>query len=222
MPRKKQQTAIGKPSTWPATEKYLNSMAMEYENEYFEDMTFQARSIAGDVFLEYEQHIFSNKKHKYYYDILSGGLDFSIKQFPFKVKKLKGLDGEIKLGQKIIFINSEFIGDKALLRATVLHEMVHAYDWTLDQCFPLPLRDILIIRLYGKLKDKIENLDKHLMAFSHIENQRRILDSKAGERGILFYLKCLDLEIRLNLPFGKISGFYPKKKMRLKREEDIK
>jgi hypothetical protein len=191
-------------------EKTLNSQVLEYEKAYFEDMTFQPGSIAGDIFVECEQQIFSKQKWKEYWDIPGAGFHLPIKQYPFRLKRLKGAYGQFSVKQGLVFIhpNSNNLN-------TILHEMIHAYDWTLDRCYPYPLRDILIIRLYDKLKTRIIALDKLLMTFSHYFNQFLILDGKEGEHGILFYLKCLDLEIRLNVPFGSISGFYSEKRIRV-------
>jgi hypothetical protein len=49
------------------------------------------------------------------------------------------------------------------------------------------------------------------MTFAHYDNQYRIINGKEGEHGILFYMKCLDLELRIGVPFGTISGFYSEK-----------
>ena len=101
----------------------------------------------------------------------------------------------------------------------ILHEMTHAYDWMLDHCYPYPLRDILIIRLYDKLKTKIEALDKVLMLFSHYTYQYNVINGKEGDHSTLFYMKCLDLELRLGVPFGTISGFPPELRIKIIRKK---
>jgi len=220
MPREKQRAAKGKPSAWPQTEKFLNSEALKYEEAFFEDMTLQPGSIAGDVFLKYEDEVFSKKKNKEYWSAKGAGYNLSIRQFSFRVKSFKDAEAVIRYKEKIIFIDPELINEPKALRAAVLHEMIHAYDLALDRCFPLPFRDMLITRLYDILKIKIENLDKHLMAFSHLGNQYRFLGSGQGEHGLLFFLKSLDLDIRTGLPFGTVCGqcvYIPKKKMRVKK-----
>jgi hypothetical protein len=89
-----------------------------------------------------------------------------------------------------------------------MHEMIHAYD---DQMTHAQA-EILTIMLYNKLKCKIKNLDLVLLAWAHYDNQK-MLDVN-GEIGheVLFLLKSLDLELRLDLPVGTISGFFGNRK----------
>ena len=202
---------MGKATDKTEAEEILNSKVLEYEKAYFEDMTFQPGSIAGDIFVECEQQIFSKLKHREYWDIPGAGFHLSIKKYTFKIKKMRGADGMFVRRKGLIFIRPEYSSN----RNVILHEMIHAYDWTLDLCFPYPLRDVLIIRLFDELKNRIANLDKLLMTFCHYPRQYRVINGREGEHGVLFFLKSLDLEIRLDLPIGTISGFYPGKQIRL-------
>jgi hypothetical protein len=197
----------GKP--YAEEEKKLSLKVLEYEKAYFEDMTFQPESITGDIFVECEQHIFSKRKNKEYWPLPESGFDLSISQCSFKIKRIKGAQGRYNHKSKTVFIHPEFN-----VQATILHEMVHVYDFTLDLTYPYPLRDIVLIQLYNKLKGKIKDLNRLIMVWAHYPNQHEIICSKEGEHGVLFMLKCLDLELRIGFPFGEISGFYFEKKIK--------
>ena len=193
---------------FPGTvEEQLNKIALFYELLFFEDMTFKNNSIVGDVFAESEQHIFRKKKD--YYNVEGIGFNLSIAQCPFRLKKMKGIEGRFNCWNKNKL--SIDIHPERNIQCTVLHEMIHFYDWQIDRCFPYPLRDILIIRLYDKLKTQIEKLDLLLMTYAHYDNQHEIIIGKEGDHSVLFYMKSLDLEIRTNVEFGTISGFFSEK-----------
>ena len=186
----------------------LNRKVLEYEKAYFEDMTFQPGSITGDIFVECEQQIFSKHKDNEYWDIPGAGFDLSIKKYPFRLKRMKNAEGKFDHKKGLVFISPDCNNHNI-----ILHEMIHVYDWMLDLCFPFPLRDVLLIRLYDKLKGKIKRLDKLIMVWAHYLNQLRIINGREGEHGVLFYLKCLDLELRIGVPFGTISGFHSEKRI---------
>jgi hypothetical protein len=193
-------------------EKALKLQVLEYEKKYFEDFTFQPGSLAGDIF-EMEHNIFSKRRGKKYWDI-TNDLHFylSILRIPFRLKKIKG-EGELNCKAGIVYINPEFNKQE-----TILHEMIHAYEWIFEDYsyFP-PRRDMLLLRLFDKLKERIEGLDQLVMAWANFENQRRITDNHEGLHGVLFMLKCFDLEIRTGVPFGAISGFYYDKPIQLNK-----
>jgi hypothetical protein len=59
------------------------------------------------------------------------------------------------------------------------------------------------------------------MAWASYDNRHRIIDNHEGEHGVLFFLKCLDLEIRTGVPFGTISGFYYEKPIQLNKTKKV-
>jgi hypothetical protein len=85
--------------------------------------------------------------------------------------------------------------------------MIHAYEVILFEN-PLGriLRDILFVNLYNSLKPKIKNLDTLITTHGHIYNQGKIT-REGGYHGILFYLKSLDLDLRLGLKLGTVCGY---------------
>jgi hypothetical protein len=191
-----------------AEERKLKAKVLRYEKLYFEDMTFQPGSIAYDIFAVDGRDILSKRKGRKFFDVSKAGFDFSISNISIKIKKLKkSTDGTFVPGKRIA-IDPE----RGNNRRTILHEMVHFYDWYLSD-LRIPLYDILIIRLYAKLKGKIKNLDKLVMQFAHYPNQYRILfRQKAGAHSVFFFLKCLDLELRTGVSLGCISGYFMKNK----------
>jgi hypothetical protein len=88
--------------------------------------------------------------------------------------------------------------------------MIHAYEgiYKQDEWFPVrqSLRDMLTFRLYNHLKPKIENLDERILNHAHSLRQEDIL-IRGGSHGILFFLKSLDLDLRLGLKLGTVCGY---------------
>jgi hypothetical protein len=84
----------------------------------------------------------------------------------------------------------------------IIHEMLHAYEYYYDNQ-PL-LRDFWITRLYSRIHSKIKRLDEYCCQLSLIKGKP--LDMYAGKHGVFFLLKSLEIDIRLNFPFGRIFG----------------
>jgi hypothetical protein len=169
----------------------LKEQALAYERLYFEDFTFQEGSIAGDIYLR--------KKNKFPIQHFAPPIPLpnapNIYHIKFKVEKPTNdkAEGVYNAKTKTIIVHPDFNDE-----LTLLHEMIHAYE---DQ-FTYAQGEILTVMLYSKLKNKIKNLDLVLMKWAHYDNQG------GGDHAILFLLKSLDLELRLDLRIGAISGFY--------------
>jgi len=170
----------------------LKHHALVYERLYFEDFTFQKGSIVGDI---------SNRnKHKGY------GAP-SISKVHFNARKLKKTHGSYNARTKTITIDpdSQRVAeqDDKVIYLTLLHEMLHAYEHQ----FTHAQGEILTAFLYTKLKDKIKNLDFILVVWADFDNQE-LISKTDGSHAVLFLLKSLDIDIRLNLPLGTTSNFY--------------
>lgn len=88
----------------------------------------------------------------------------------------------------------------------VLHEMIHVYECILETSVNQHYRDIIAFALYNDLSNKIDDLFDRIVSHSHTISNNQVLLS-GGEHGILFYLKSLDLDLRLRLPLGTIMGY---------------
>ena len=181
-------------------EKEVAEKVYEYESTYFDDMRFEPDSITGDFFaLEIQDD--SGKWQKVYEDTPSF-ISLSA-SYIFKISRIRGAMGRCYPKKHIICIHPKYKTDKTI----ILHEMIHAYEFILLET-PLgrTLRDILYIRLYNSLKPKIKDIDKLIMAHAHILEQKDISE-RGGYHGILFYLKSLDLDLRLDLKPGTVCGY---------------
>ena len=178
--------------------KRLKECALECEKLYFEDFTFREGSISGDIY-DSLKDIMAKRKRK----TKNRSEAPTIGRVNFKLQKPKSktAEGTFNASKNTITIHPDFND-----LWTLLHEMIHAYE---DQ-LTYAQGEILIIRLYNKLKEKIKNLDLVLTAWTHCVNQELLNDH--GDHVILFLLKSLDLDLRLNLPMGAISGFYGTRK----------
>jgi hypothetical protein len=181
-------------------ESSLAGKVIEFEDDYFNDMLFTPDSITGDFFAVEIQDD-SGKTLKVYEDT---PFDTSLQgKYIFKISKMKSAVGRCNPKKLIIYIHPKYQSDKNI----ILHEMIHAYEGILlGNPLGRILRDILFVSLYNSLKPRIENLDDLIKTHGHIYEQEDIA-TKGGIHGILFYLKSLDLDLRLNLKLGTVCGY---------------
>jgi hypothetical protein len=184
-------------------EKELASRVDEYEGLYFEDMTLKPDSIIHDFI----SHTVVDDDGKEF--VTSDDMDFRISIIPyqFKISRMRNCSGRCNPMKRIMCIHPKYIADESV----ILHEMIHAYEHMFLQndgysAWRLILRDILTFCLYNSLKPKINDLDRRILEHSHIIRQERIT-VEGGLHGILFYLKSLDLDLRLGLKLGTVCGY---------------
>ena len=71
-------------------------------------------------------------------------------------------------------------------------------------------RNILFFCLYNALKPKLEqdgiDLNKLISNHSHVAERQRIT-ALGGQHDILFYLKSLDLDIKMGYELGTVCGY---------------
>lgn len=171
----------------------LRDDAENYELEYFKDMIFWPSSPILKPFLDSIR------------TPLGTNLSISISSYNFKIKKLRGGNiGRCNYKQRIIYIDPGFKTDKTV----ILHEMIHAYEMMLLQKRDegQMMRDILFYSLYKNLEPKVRGIDNLITAHIGIHNQLQ-MNEKGGNHDMLFYLKSLDLDLRLKLPLGTIGGY---------------
>jgi len=188
-----------------AADQRLNEAVTYYENRYFEDMRFLPGSIAGDVLLVNVDHVLKNKRNKEYRE---NPFNISLDNYRFRVKKFKDekTEGCFTINRKTVDICPRHAESPAV----ILHEMIHVYERILDTVyFNYSLKEILLIRLYEKLRNIIKDLDRVTMAHAHYEKQHENMIRKHGCHGVLFFLKSLDLDLRTGAPPGTIYGYEP-------------
>jgi len=183
-------------------DKQLFNTIIEYQDDYFKDMTFQTDSITMHDYLYYkiadENGVFQSPGADAIPE-LSSITNFC---YRFYVRQLpKTIDGRINLKERIIEISPEAINNPAV----IMHEMIHAYEDALSVVSNL-YRDILFMCLHKQLRSKIDNLDDLVLSHSHIfeaEDTYR----RGGSHDILFFLKSLDLDLQLGYPLGTVCGY---------------
>jgi hypothetical protein len=183
-------------------DKALNSKVLEYDKAYFGDMRFEKGSVAGDILLDANNDTHKKKESDEFW---ADPFNISLNKYTFRVRHIKdeSTAAEVNAKTNVITIDPREAEDMNV----ILHEMIHAYEWELDPISLLPFRETLLVRLYDALKGKIKNLDNMITAYANYENQYVFTTNKYGIHGILFFLKSLDLDLRLGWPIGTVMGY---------------
>ncbi len=181
-------------------EKKLQEKIMEYEEAYFEDFTLKTDSILHD-FISFGTEDDSGNFVECSYDLPATELFYWEAPYVIKITNLDSYGGICNTESRTITIDPEYIDDQKV----VLHEMIHAYisQFKGDQ-FAVFL-ECLLLRLYNELKIKIPDLESRIINHTHSLGQDDFRGK--GAHGLLFLLKSLDLDLRLNLPLGSVCGY---------------
>ena len=158
----------------------LHINALMYEN-LFDDMCIAKSSIMGK-YLDTPQG--SLKEDTYHFSIDAHYYKFIVTETTE--------NGETDIFERTIKINPQFIDDKNI----ILHEMIHAHEHILSLVNPL-LKETLILELYKKLFPVLKNLDCIIYNHANISHNSDLAEL-GGYHGVLFLLKSLDLDLRLN------------------------
>lgn len=168
----------------------LHGKILEYEESYFEDMTFQPNS-------ELYNTVQSMANMFDYFSV-----ELESQYFTFRIQDLKNETmGRTNFPEREIIIAPKYKDDKSV----ILHEMIHAYELTLQTEHSV-LNELLLLALYKKLKPQISNLDSLIREHAELYGQHCI-SSSGGTHGILFYLKSLDLDLRCEYKLGTVCGY---------------
>ena len=194
MPDEEMQNFSQKHSEWWSNrtldEYELQGKILEYEEKYFEDMTFQPDSALYNTV----QTVIDM------YDYFS--LELRSQYFTFHIEDLEnGIMGQTNFPERKIVIAPKYKNDKSV----ILHEMIHAYELTLQTEHSV-LNELLLITLYNKLKPQIPELDKLISEHVELYGQHCVSIS-GGTHGLLFYLKSLDLDLRCEYKLGTVCGY---------------
>jgi hypothetical protein len=177
----------------------LRELIYEYEHNFFEDMMFDMHSPLLSAFLSGME----DKEDDFDYGEFIFDLDsYGIRCF---VKTIEGSRGLYDINEKAIYISPENKDNKRV----ILHEMIHAYEESIRCRKKMPyLFDILFINLYNNLKKKVDNLDDLILEHGNFESAYDVdVEQEGGSHGILFYLKSLDLDLRLGYKLGTVCGY---------------
>ena len=95
------------------------------------------------------------------------------------------------------------IGPKSIDNdVVILHEMIHMHEAILERV-PSFYHDKVYLCLYQELKEKISNLDELLNRATNLLAEQ-LMELEAGSHDILFFLKSLDLDLRMGYELGTI------------------
>jgi len=167
----------------------LAAKAYEYDEEYFQDMLLSGYTKElpeiitnpdGGTEAEVEPEI--------------SDADFSIDSWIFKLDKLDNCSGMCGGSTRTITIDPGRAADEDTLNVTLLHEMIHAYEFMLPEIY----RQYVAVRLFQKLEPLIPDLMDLINAD---------IQSEVREHSVLFMLKALDLDLRLNKPPGTVYSY---------------
>lgn len=167
-------------------EKLLNKIDMF--DSFFCDMAFLPGATTFEFIADKANTQEDNKKQFHCYE-----------WFNFKVEPLNNLSGCFEPQTHTIILPPESLEDNA----TILHEMINAYESVLDE---LPIEhDIVFLVLYQALKNQIPKLDEIIKKCAPL-----LIDTNGdfcGYHDILFLLKSFDLDIRMKYPLGTVLSY---------------
>ena len=173
----------------------------EYEADgLFDDMTFSPNSIVSK-FVKYE---YQNEGGKWIssWDDMKMALDDEGNWFRYYVRELEpGVGGQANSKERTIVIDPKYAEDKTV----ILHELIHAHEYIVNERYMF-YHDILTLCLYNDLKNKISDLDDRILDHTHIIHGTQI-SHQGGSHDILFFLKSLDLDLRLGCKLGTVCGY---------------
>jgi len=167
----------------------LAAKAYEYDEKYFQDMLLSGyikelpafrTDPDGGLEAEVETEI--------------SDADFTIDCWIFKLDKLDNCSGMCSGSTRTITIDPGRTADEDMLNVTLLHEMIHAYEFMLPEIY----RQYVAVRLFQKLEPLIPDLMDLINAD---------IQSEVREHSVLFMLKALDLDLRLNRPPGTVYSY---------------
>jgi hypothetical protein len=166
-----------------------------FEKRYFADLRLQSKAIEKRLLTNKTQGLDGHPTEvgEDARDPRNEGLD----EWIFRFRRFRNqLYGYCDPKRKTILIRPG-LGDPEH-RATLVHEMIHAYESQLSPQFA----EWLIVYLYQLVSRRIPRcrLDRYIDASTHLLIHQ-------ARHGILFLLKSLDLDLRLGLKLGTVFGY---------------
>ena len=186
--------------------------AMMYD--YFEDMLFRRDSITepfsrvqtlaakGDIYSdeymdgEWEDEVLSLPDTLEY---------FSAENVRVSIDNMSQAKGMFHIrsedGVPEIVIGENYIDDDTV----IAHELIHLHETILEEYLPYAC-DIVFWALYQDLKTKIKNLDEIVSRHLSLLNIRDI-NREGGKHDLLFFVKSIDLDLRLGKELGTVFDY---------------
>jgi len=173
-------------------EQKLFELMFNFEDKYFEDLSLKI----------YDESPIGHIKH------LDGEIGYiNLIQYP-KLKVIKIRIEEPQKNEKSLAQYNKEIKSITLFKdryerskkITLLHEMIHFYDFELSLS---GLRDLVLIDLYNKILKFISKKD----LFKILWTENNPVSAIGNGHTTLFILKALDLDIRLNKKLGTIMAY---------------
>lgn len=191
---------------------HLDVKADELARMYFDDMRLTKDSIVGKyLILSYTD---GPKEYS-----LPDEWEWQLNaiNYSFKVGEQEaGVAGSTNHITRTVTIAPKYENDDTVL----LHELIHVFEglYNLKEGFtnnygdkidadvyPF-IRDALLLALYNDLRAKIPDLDSRILAHANIYSGTNITN-EGGNHDILFFLKSLDLDLRLGYKLGTVCGY---------------
>jgi hypothetical protein len=163
-------------------------------------MRFKPGSIV-EKFIFYQMQNVDHKEQilDCYAEVPVGLLDDHIR---FYVAPLEGTTkGTYDHEERAVTVIPESADDPVIL----LHEMIHVFENLLGE-FHGFVPEILIFCLLREMGKKVPDLDERIEQHAHLVHGG-IVAKQAGSHGILFYLKSLDLDLRMGFKLGTVCGY---------------
>ncbi|HZZ82110.1 MAG TPA: hypothetical protein VFE62_26660 [Gemmataceae bacterium] len=175
-------------------DKELQLLAYQFEDRHFADMTLTSPAVRRNLF-HYEIEGDAGGSQAVEGD--GPFLDLCSKRWILRVRTLpEGVSGQCHYRRHTISVRRGL--DAVEHKATLLHEMIHAYESQLSE----PVREWLLLDAHKRMAKRIKPaaLRRYINASTH---------SLFHDHGhaILFMLKSLELDLRFGWDLGTVFGY---------------
>lgn len=180
---------------------HLKAMLMSFENKYFKDLTLQdtvlQKQLLSHLFeSDSKESVLPNPETKKISKLLS------IEFYNVKIRDFdEGTEGLHNANTKTIYLSKRLEGEQRI-SSTLLHEMLHAYEYRIHRAFH-SLYQPLLIHTYEDLK---RNLGEQKFG-QVMTNLPREVRSTLDGHSLFFWLKSLELDLKLDYKPGTVAGF---------------
>ena len=168
-----------------SSERKIRRYVLDLESRLFGDMTLRAYKFLYDATIER-----GNQYLQFYDNGVRKIPDITIRDWRFLIDDDMEFEGICLDKEKTIKLKSKFKNDEIVL----CHELIHAYESMLPERY----RQFLTVFLFNRLQSNIPSLIDKITLDSHVA---------LSSHSPLFFLKSLDLDLRLNKPLGTFYAY---------------